>query len=179
MESKKFVNLSAEYKNFLSECSKIDKLGQIDDMYVPSGMQPSASGKTQFQVLTDLHNQVSKTLETKQLQISDINHLMINYTKPNTQVSQLKKLTHYRNYYIITNCLRTPQWKEFVSKIKTKIPNASIQEIEEVITKLLERYMGTWDTVEKIIVIDKKGLVKSIELVDPDDFEFIFNLLKK
>ena len=46
-------------------------------------------------------------------------------------------------------------------------------------TKLLEKYIGTWDTIEKIIVIDKKCLVKSIELVDPDDYEFIFNLLKK
>jgi hypothetical protein len=166
MESKKFVNLSAEYRDFLSECSKINGLGQID-------------GKTQFKVLTDLHNQISKCLELKQLQISDINHLMLNYSKSNEQISCLKKLTHYRNYYIITNSLRSSKWKEFIGKIKIKIPHTKVQEIEAVVTKLLEKYMGTWDTVEKIIVIDKKGFVKSIELVDPDDFEFIFNLLKK
>jgi len=166
MESKKFVNLSAEYKDFLSECSKINELEQI-------------SGKTQLKVLTNLHTQVSKCLETKQLQISDINHLMTNYTKTNAQISCLKKLTNYRNYYIITNCLRTSQWKEFIGKIKTKIPHAKITEIEEAVTKLLEKYMDTWDTIEKIIVIDKKGLVKLIELIDPDDYEFIFNLLKK
>ncbi len=166
MESKKFVNLSAEYKDFLLECSKINELGQID-------------GKTQLNVLTNLHNQVSKCLETKQLQISDINHLMANCIKSNEQISHLKKLTHYRNYYIITNCLRSSQWKEFIAKIKTKIVNVKLQEIESAMTQLLEKYIGTWDTVEKIIVIDKKGLVKSIELVDPDDFEFIFNLLKK
>jgi len=166
MESKKFVNLSAEYKDFLLECSKINNLEQID-------------GKTKLKVLTDLHSQVSKCLETKQLQISDINHLMLNCLKPNEQISCLKKLTYYRNYYIITSCLRTSQWKEFVDKIKTKIPHAKLQEIEEALTKLLEKYMGTWDTIEKIIVIDKKGFVKSIELVDPDDFEFIFNLVKK
>ena len=166
MESKKFVNLSAEYKDFLLECSKIKELEQIN-------------GKTQLKVLTDLHSQVTKCLETKQLQISDINHLMMNCTKPNTQISCLKKLANYRNYYIITNCLKTSQWREFIGKIKTKIPQAKLQEIEEAVTKLLEKYMETWDTIEKIIVIDKKGLTKSIELVDPDDYEFIFNLLKK
>ncbi len=166
MESKKFVNLSAEYKDFLLECSKINELGQID-------------GKTQVKVLTDLHNQVRKCLETKQLQVSDINHLMLNYTKSNEQINHLKKLTHYRNYYIITNCIRSLQWKEFIGKIKSKITNAKVQEIEDAMTKLLEKYIGTWDTIEKIIVIDKKCLVKSIELVDPDDYDFIFNLLKK
>lgn len=166
MESKKFVNLPAGYKDFLSECSKINELGQIN-------------GKTQVKVLTDLHNQVTKCLEAKQLQISDINHLMANCTKSNEQINWIKKLTHYRNYYIITNCLRTPQWKEFVGKIKTKVPHAKLQDIEQAVTNLLEKYMGTWDTIEKIIVIDKKGLVKSIELVDPDDYDFIFNLLKK
>ncbi len=166
MESKKFVNLSAEYKDFLFECSKINELEQIN-------------GKTELKALTDLHNQISKCLQTKQLQISDINHIMANCTKTNSQISQLKKLTNYRNYYIITNCLRTSQWKEFIGKIKTKIPHAKVQEIEGAVAKLFEKYMGTWDTIEKIIVIDKKGLVKSIELVDPDDYEFIFNLLKK
>jgi tRNA(Ser,Leu) C12 N-acetylase TAN1 len=174
MESKKFVNLSAEYKDFLSECSKINELEQLDSMNVSS-----AKNKTQLKVLTDLHNQITKCIETKQLQISDINHLMLNYSKPNEQISQLKKLSYYRNYYIISSCLRTSQWKEFVGKIKTKISHAKLQEIEEAITKLLEKYIGTWDTVEKIIVMDKKGFIKSIELVDPDDFEFIFNLLKK
>lgn len=166
MESKKFVNLSSGYKDFLSLCSKINGLNIID-------------GKTNLLALNSLHSQVEKCLSSFELQISDINHLILNYSKSNEQLDHLKKLVYYRNYYMITNCLRTDQWKEFISGIKSKTSNSvKTKQVENSVMKLLEKYMGTWDAIEKIIVIDKKGIIKSIELIDPDDYEFIFNLLK-
>jgi len=166
MESKKFVNLPSEYKDFLANCEKITSLSQVD-------------GKTPLSELCKIHTQVSKYLDQTTLQISDINHLVTNYSKPNAQIDQLKKLIYYRNYYFITNCIRTDQWKKFVKGIKTKNKDLKTKDIENATLKLLEKYMGSWDTVEKIIVIDKKNSIKLIELVDPDDWEFIFNLLKK
>ena len=161
MESKKFVNLPSGYKDFLSNCEKLTRLAQID-------------GKTQLTELGELYTQVSKYLEQNNLQISDINHLITNYSKPNDQVDQLKKLVYYRNYYIITNCIRSNQWKELIKNIKLKNPDSKIKtkDIENATLKLLEKYIGSWDTIEKIIVIDKKYSIKSIEIVDPDDWEF-------
>ena len=63
MESKKFVNLSSEYKDFLTSCSKIDGLNIID-------------GKTNLNNLNLIHDQIEKCLDPLQLQISDINHLI-------------------------------------------------------------------------------------------------------
>jgi len=166
MESKKFVNLPSGYKDFLSECEKITNLPQID-------------GKTSLYELSELYSKISKCLDENNLQISDINHLVTNYSKPNSQVDHLKKLIYYRNYYLITNCIRTDQWKELIKGIKTKNQELKTKDIENATLKLLEKYMGSWDTVEKIIVIDKKGNIKSIEIVDPDDWDFIFNLVKK
>jgi hypothetical protein len=168
MESKKFFNLPSEYKDFLSNCEKITKLSLID-------------GKTSLDELCGIHIQISKCLDQNNLQISDINHLLSNYSKSNTQVENLKKLVYYRNYYLITNCIRTEQWKEFIKglKIKKLESELKIKDIENACLELLEKYMGTWNTVEKIIVIDKKGSIKSIEIIDPDDYNFIFNLLKK
>jgi hypothetical protein len=166
MESKKFVNLTSEYKNFLTDCEKITNLSQLD-------------GKTSLNEIYGIYTQVAKYLDQTGLQISDINHLVTNYSKPNVQIDQLKKLIYYRNYYLILNCIRTDQWKEFIKGIKTNNKDLKTKDIENATLKLLEKYMGSWNTIEKIIVIDKKGSIKSIELVDPDDWNFIFNLLKK
>ena len=70
------------------------------------------------------------------------------------------------------------QWKNFILKIKLKT-SAKTKDIENAVLELLKKYMGMWDTIENIIVIDKKGIVKSVELFDPDDYNFILNLLKK
>jgi hypothetical protein len=108
MESKKFVNLPSGYKDFLANCEKITSLAQVD-------------GKTSLNELCGLHTQVSKYLDQTTLQISDINHLVTNYSKPNVQIDQLKKLIHYRNYYLISNCIRTDQWKEFIKDRKSVV----------------------------------------------------------
>lgn len=166
MESKKFVNLSAEYRNFLTSCEKNKDLSLID-------------GSTTFSDIYLIYKKVEKDLFDCDLQISDINHLVTNYSKTNEQVEKLKKLIYYKNYYIITNSLRTEEWKKFINSLKTKCPDTKTKYIEQSVIKLLEKYMGTWNTVENIIVIDKKGLIKKIELVDPDDYDFIFNNLVK
>ena len=167
MEAKKFTNLSSEYKNFLLACSKLIIIQTINE-------------NTSLNVLNQAHSEVTKCLYPLELQISDINHLLLNYSKTNEQVEQLKKIAYYRNYLIITSCLRTNevQWKNFILKIKLKT-SAKTKDIENAVLELLKKYMGMWDTIENIIVIDKKGIVKSVELFDPDDYNFIFNLLKK
>lgn len=165
MESKKFLNLPSNYKNFLAECAKIN-LNSID-------------GKTDIKTLNNYVKQVETCAEQFNLEILDINNLMLNYNKSNNQVDLLKKLVHYKNYYIITNCIRSQEWKEFIHNIKIKNQDIKTSKIEKAVIELFERYIGLWNTIEKIIVIDKKNNIKSIELIDPEDYEFIYNLCKK
>ena len=70
MEAKKFTNLSSEYKNFLLACSKLIIIQTINE-------------NTSLNVLNQAHSEVTKCLYPLELQISDINHLLLNYSKTN------------------------------------------------------------------------------------------------
>jgi hypothetical protein len=128
--------------------------------------------------LNQIHKSIEDLLEINELQISDINHLIENYIKQNDQINNLKKLVHVRNYKIISILLRSSQWKDFILKLKLKCDNANIKNVENAFIKLLEKYLGTWNTIDKFIVLDKKNNVKTVEIFDPDDYIYLFDILK-
>ena len=201
MESKKFSNLSSNYKNFLQECSNIFNNIELND-------------NLDLSKLNILHKSIEECLQPNELQISDINHLIENYLKNNNQIINLQKLVHLRNYKIIQILLRSGdvshlsdgkrsgnishlsdgkrsgdvshlsdgkrsnQWKEFIIKLKSKCNETNTKKIENSFIKLLEKYLGTWNTIEKFIILDKKNSIKTVEIVDPDDFNFLINILK-
>ena len=201
MESKKFSNLSSNYKNFLQECSNIFNNIELND-------------NLDLSKLNILHKSIEECLQPNELQISDINHLIENYLKNNDQIINLQKLVHLRNYKIIQILLRSGdvshlsdgkrsgnishlsdgkrsgdvshlsdgkrsnQWKEFIIKLKSKCNETNTKKIENSFIKLLEKYLGTWNTIEKFIILDKKNSIKTVEIVDPDDFNFLINILK-
>ena len=189
MESKKFSNLSSNYKKFLQECSNIFNNIELND-------------NLDLSKLNILHKSIEECLQPNELQISDINHLIENYLKNNDQIINLQKLVHLRNYKIIQILLRSGdvshlsdgkrsgdvshlsdgkrsnQWKEFIIKLKSKCNETNTKKIENSFIKLLEKYLGTWNTIEKFIILDKKNSIKTVEIVDPDDFNFLINILK-
>jgi hypothetical protein len=166
MESKKFSNLSLNYKNFLLKC--LDVFNNVE-----------LTENLDLLKLNQIHKSIENLLEINELQISDINHLIENYLKSNDQIDNLKKLVHIRNYKIISVLLRSSQWKEFILKLKLKCENANIKNVENAFIKLLEKYLGTWNTIDKFIVLDKKNNVKNVEIFDPDDYIYLFNILDK
>ena len=192
MESKKFSNLSSNYKKFLQECSNIFNNKELND-------------NLDLSKLNLLHKSIEEYLQPNELQISDINHLIENYLKNNDQIINLQKLVHLRNYKIIAILLRSGessgdkrsgespdgkrsgdssgdkrsgQWKDFIIKLKTKCNNTNTKNIENAFMKLLEKYLGTWNTIEKFIILDKKNTIKAVEIIDPDDYDFLINILK-
>ena len=165
MESKKFSNLSSNYKKFLQECSNTFNNIELND-------------NLDLAHLNLLHKSVETCLQPNELQISDINHLIENYLKNNDQIVNLQKLVHLRNYKIIKILLRSNQWKEFIIKLKSKCNETNTKNIENSFIKLLEKYLGTWNTIDKFIILDKKNSIKTVEIVDPDDYEFLIKILK-
>jgi len=162
MESKKFVNLTNNYKKFLLECHNIFKDIELND-------------NLSIDKLNKLHKTINICIQTNELQISDINHLLENYSKENTQVENLKKFVYLRNFLIIKILLRSEYFTDFIIKLKNKYNSNNIKELENGFIKLLEKYLGSWNTIEKIIILDKKNNIKMIEIIDPDDYKFILN----
>lgn len=165
MESKKFSNLSSNYKKFLQECSSIFNNIELND-------------NLDLLDLNVLQKSIETYLQPNELQISDINHLIENYLKNNDQIVNLQKFVHLRNYKIIKILLRSSQWKEFIIKLKSKCNKTNTKNIENAFIKLLEKYLGTWNTIDKFIILDKKNSIKTVEIVDPDDYEFLIKILK-
>jgi len=165
MESKKFSNLSSNYKKFLQECSNTFNNIELND-------------NLDLAHLNLLHKSIETCLQPNELQISDINHLIENYLKNNDQIVNLQKLVHLRNYKIIKILLRSNQWKEFIIKLKSKCNETNTKNIENSFIKLLEKYLGTWNTIDKFIILDKKNSIKTVEIVDPDDYDFLIKILK-
>lgn len=165
MESKKFSNLSSNYKKFLQECSNI-----FNNIELNNNLDLSR--------LNMIHKSIETCLQPNELQISDINHLIENYLKNNDQIVNLQKLVHLRNYKIIQILLRSGEWKEFIIKFKNKCNETNTKNVENAFIKLLEKYLGTWNTIDKFIILDKKNSIKTVEIVDPDDYEFLIKILK-
>ena len=165
MESKKFSNLSSNYKKFLQECSNIFNNIELND-------------NLDLSKLNLLHKSIEEYLQPNELQISDINHLIENYLKNNDQIINLQKLVYLRNYKIIQILLRSSEWKEFIIKLKNKCNEPNTKNVENSFIKLLEKYLGTWNTIDKFIILDKKNSIKTVEIVDPDDYEFLIKIIK-
>jgi len=85
MESKKFSNLSSNYKKFLQECFNIFNNIELNN-------------NLDLARLNIIHKSVETYLQPNDLQISDINHLIENYLKNNDQIVNLQKLVYLRNY---------------------------------------------------------------------------------
>lgn len=165
MESKKFSNLSSNYKKFLQECFNIFNNIELNN-------------NLDLARLNIIHKSVETYLQPNDLQISDINHLIENYLKNNDQIVNLQKLVYLRNYKIIQILLRSSEWKEFIIKLKNKCNEPNTKNVENSFIKLLEKYLGTWNTIDKFIILDKKNSIKTVEIVDPDDYEFLIKIIK-
>jgi len=175
METKKFVNLSNDYKHFLNICNnKINHL-EIDQ-------------NTSLDLLNKYHNEIQNELLdndsfNNNFEISDINHILANYDKENSVVTQLRKLVHYRNYLILKIVLRSSVWKEFILSLREKCKESgckklSIKIIEETFLKLLETYIEYWNGFWKFLIFNKKNQIKDIVIIDPEDYKIIFQALQ-
>jgi len=161
MESKKFVNLPKNYREYLENCNKIINI-DINDLI-------------DLTLLNQLHKEIEYFLIKHDLQISDINHIIQNYDKENEIINKIKKLIYYRNFKLIKLILRSKIWQTFIINLKSKIDKElTIKQIENGVVNLFQKYIGTWNTIDKYIKM-KKNEIKEIEIIDPEDYQYIIN----
>lgn len=165
MEGKSFSKLSSKYKTFLSKLEDEEVFKYFDeDMH--------------FSDVIKLHNTITEILLSSDMQISDINHIMNNYKRDdNYIVNKIKKFGSYHNYSLIKTALKSSSWEKIKNKI-SKDFDCNDDIAKKVLIKLFGQYVGTWNTLYKIITLNKSGKVKSIIIDDPEDIEFMANIIK-
>jgi hypothetical protein len=190
METKKFVNLSNDYKHFLNICN--NKINHLEiDQNTSLDLLNKYHNEIQCEILgTNNSNNSNSTNNSNNsnsfdnnFEISDINHILANYEKENSIVTQLRKLVHYRNYLILKAVLRSNIWKEFILSLREKCKESgckklSIKIIEETFLKLLEIYIEYWNGFWKFFTFNKKNQIKDIVIIDPEDYKIIFQALQ-
>jgi hypothetical protein len=175
METKKFVNLSNDYKHFLNICNN-----KINHLEIDQNTSLDLLNKYHYEIQNELLDNDSFN---NNFEISDINHILANYDKENSIVTQLRKLVHYRNYLILKIVLRSSVWKEFILSLREKCKESgckklSIKIIEETFLKLLETYIEYWNGFWKFLIFNKKNQIKDIVIIDPEDYKIIFQALQ-
>lgn len=174
MESKKFYNLSNNYKEFLNV---VNNKNIIIDKY------------TKLKILNKIHFEIENILNNYTLEIHDINNLLLNYNKENENVNILKKLVYFRNCHILQKVIRTNEWKEFISNLtetcKTKYDNLkqssfhiNILVIQNIFIELLKKYMDYWNGFWKYFKFNKNLTIYKISIIDPNDFTFIYKSIE-
>jgi len=164
MESKSFKNLSSTYKTFLKDMKENDVLEFDDTMDFPT--------------LKKIYDRVARYAERNDVSVLDLNHIINNYTRDdNKMVNLLKEFISFYNYSLIKVAVTSSKWNKFLTSMSGKL--RSTDEItKEVVLQLLNKYVDTWNIITNIIVLSKSLKVKEINIDDPEDIEFMVNLIK-
>lgn len=166
MESKSFSNLSSVYRTLIRNLNNDSDFQNIDEY-------------STLQQLNTVYLNVDSILKEQDLQIADINHLMENYTKQNDTVDKIKRISSLRNFLKLKTVMESTKWAKFINEIKTQY-SLSIKDTNEVILKLFQQYIGTWNTIDKFFIMNSNNTkVKQIIIIDPEDTDFINNYFNK
>lgn len=171
--TKKFVNLSKNYKSCLNE---------IKEFLTKDVIIKLVNNNMNFKELNDLHNKIENICENKNLNSYDVNKLIHYYDKKNTVIEILKKIASFRNKYIVTSAYKNSLWDKNLSNIKNHIKNVKNKnytndQIEKAFIMLLKQYKYHWDGLWSMIDIDKKGKINSVSIFDTDDFNSLIEYL--
>lgn len=163
MESKTLHNLSSSYKKFLSNTNSLPEFNNINE-------------KSSLSAVNNVYNAIDIILKDVNLQIADINHMMTNYEKHNAIIDKIKQISSLRNYLIINLAIKHTTLKPIIVQLK-KHHNICSKTAHDKILSLFQQYIGTWNTIDKYFIMnDTKTRIMKIDIIDPDDIEFLYNL---
>jgi hypothetical protein len=167
----KFVNLKKEYREFVKKTAK-----QIRDLDINSDLT-----KTKCQQVFTLYQSIFVELETMQkININDINHIILNYNKEDTDVELLKKFIKIKNLHLIKTIIKSSIWPSFINKLilELDITKLKLEEkkqkylVERAVYKLLNQtineFRGCWEIAEF-----KDNKLKKLEIIEPEHYEFL------
>jgi hypothetical protein len=156
-KEKKFLNLSAAYRNYLNEIDKILLNYDITKSY-------------NFKEINSFYDQINNINNKLLIVEKDIDNLFNNYLKSNDTINKMKHLLKYRNTEIIRNILRSDQYKIYVQKLHNEYKK-DIKKIENALLDIIKKYSMSWKCCWSFIDIDSHGNVKKIELFDINDIK--------
>ena len=169
----KFIKLKKEYKDFIKiNADQIKKLNIEADLT-----------KEKCNLIYKLYNKIYKTIETsEQLNVNDINHIILNYSKEDSDVELFKKFIKIKNLYLIKLIIRSDLWNPFIFKLNKEL-NLTKQnkEIDYILSKgvyrllikSVEQFRGCWEIAEF-----NNNKLKKIEILEPEHFEFLKNYIR-
>jgi len=166
----KFLKLKKEYKNFIK--TNIEQIKKLD---IETNLT-----KEKCKLIYKLYNKIYKSIENSEvLNVNDINHIIINYSKEDPNVELFKKFIKIKNLYLIKKVIQSNLWEPFILKLNSEInPNKQIKHLlSKGVYKLLinsvNQFRGCWEIAE--FTNDK---VKKIDIVEPDHIEFLKKYIK-
>ena len=170
------MNLKKEYREFISStCIKIKDINIEDDIDKKKCISI-------YKLYLDINNQIENSDE---LNVNDINHIILNYNRDNNDIELLKKFIKIKNVYIIKRIIQSKLWEDFVLRTISKLNfdidmtnknNMYILEkgIYHLLIKSSDLFRGCWE-----IANFKDDKILKLEIVEPDDIEFLVNYITK
>ena len=153
MDSKKFVNLNANYKDFLG---KIEPLLNVE-----------LTAETPMTKLQKIYEDISLLLGGG-MERNDLNHLLINCNNTNPTLQKLKDYVYLRNLKILEKAVKHSKYKDFVTKTKSLKGGSSSKSIDAAFLKTVSPYFHYWDGLWRFIDYSG-GKVRSVDVLDPSD----------
>jgi hypothetical protein len=171
----KFINLKKEYKDFLKKtCLNIKKL-DIDNKLTEE--KCINIYKLYLNIYSDVENSYD-------ININDINHILLNYSKDDNDLELLKKFIKIKNLFLIKKIVSSDLWNQLINKLVEdieldyKLYKKNKKElIAKGLYKLLnlnnQHFRGCWE-----IAVFKDDKLKKLDLIEPEHYEFLFNYIK-
>jgi hypothetical protein len=144
---------------------------------------------TNLSNIFSIHNKINKYInENNEIEINIINNYLDK--NKNSEEKSIKKMITFielKNKHMINEAKKLDSWNEVIENLYNKykiINNIEIEDkniynkIEKYLIKLLlmykNKFNGSWD----IIITDKNGKPKKIELLDPNYINYIYENIK-
>lgn len=170
----KFSKLKKEYKDFIKiNAAQIKKLNIESDLT-----------KEKCNAIYRLYNKMYKTIESsEQLNVNDINHIILNYSKEDSDIELFKKFIKIKNLFLVKLVVRSNLWDPFIAKLATQFNIKADKNAEYNLSKgvyrllieSVEQFRGCWEIVEFNTNSNK---LKRIEIIEPDHLEYLKKYLK-
>jgi hypothetical protein len=169
MESK-FMNLKKEYRDFIDTISSEINVMNIDEKLT----------RKKCNDIFNLYQRIYSSINSTSLNINDINHIMLNYNRDNSNVELIKKFIKIKNLYLIKRVINSSQWIPFISQLretlnlehiklnKKKINYLISKGVYTLLKSTLEQFRGCWEIVEF-----KDDKIKKLEIIEPEHIDFL------
>lgn len=164
MESRKFVNLSATNRAFLTKADEIV-------------VKASIGLDTPFSRLQKVHDDIEKLFVPGVFERNDVNQLLKNCESKNEALQRLKDYVYLRNVRLMERAIKDDKYKDFVERTKSLKADVSTRAIDKAFIKVVKGYFEYWDGVWKFIE-SNGSKIKSIDILDPKDRQVFYDHLK-